>query len=143
MTSVTRTLFGGQVKSMSCCTSGGPPQEKWPQTECRVNMRRWSLEEQNCRVLQPDKRRSSMYAQQKAERALMREHFREKYHLARNAHDQEQVRAAGTNVHLSRELRAIVRQDQSHRMADKLTYLRTSTQTAAGPPQPGVRCLLL
>ncbi|KAM3910261.1 complexin-3-like [Leptodactylus fuscus] len=147
MASVTKMLFAGPVKSISCCTSGGAPQERWPQPESRPNIiRRWSSDDQQRRVLQPDTR-NTLYAQQKAERALMREHFREKYHLAKNTHDQQQVKATGGNIRLSRELRVVVRQEQTdtqaYSIADLLADLKKSAPSTAGPLQPGARCLVM
>ncbi|XP_056410041.1 complexin-3-like [Hyla sarda] len=144
MASVAKSLLGGPVKSMSCCISSGPPQERWPQPEPKVNMmRRWSSEEQHRRVLQPGRRRDSLYSQQKAERALMRQHFREKYHLAANVQDQEQVKA-GDHVRLSRNLRAVVRQEEDNSedfsITDLLANLRKSAQTTV---EPGARCLVM
>ncbi|XP_075050632.1 complexin-3-like [Mixophyes fleayi] len=154
MASVTKTLFGGPAKSISCCTSGFKQEHRPPsEDKSRVNiMRRWSADEQHGRVLQPDtKRRDSLYAQQKAERAMMREHFREKYNLRKNAHDQQQVKAAGGNVRLPKDLRAIVRKDEvdtehfsisdflSYKNLD-LSYLRKGTMESL---RPGSRCLVM
>ncbi|XP_071988152.1 complexin-3-like [Engystomops pustulosus] len=149
MTSVAKTLFGGPVKSISCCASAGAPQEQWPQSESRINiMRRWSSDDQHHRVVQPDtRRRDSLFAQQKAERAQMREHFREKYNLSKNTHDQQQLKAAGGNVRLSKDLRAVVRQDQTDSQdfsfTDLLADLRKSAQSSAAPLKPGARCLVM
>ncbi|XP_063803825.1 complexin-3-like [Pseudophryne corroboree] len=157
MASVAKSLFGGPVKSMSCCTSGGFTQDLRPPREDKSSIfttRRWSADEQqHRRVLQPDtKRRDSLYAQQKAERAVMREHFREKYNLRKNPQDQQQVKAAGDNVRLAKELRAAVRQGEperddfslpgflSYKSLD-LSYLRKGANMEY--LQPGRRCLVM
>uniref|UniRef100_A0A8C5WB91 Uncharacterized protein n=1 Tax=Leptobrachium leishanense TaxID=445787 RepID=A0A8C5WB91_9ANUR len=86
MASLAKSLFEGPVKSISCCTSAGFQQEHNTTREIPRGMnvmRRWSSEDQYQRRSQPETRRNSFYAQQRAERAAMREHFRGKYNLER------------------------------------------------------------
>ncbi|XP_073464906.1 complexin-3-like [Aquarana catesbeiana] len=152
MSSIAKFLFGGPTKSVSCCTSGNFAQDLHSPTQPRVNVpRRWSCDDQpRHRVQRPETtRRSSLHAQQKSERALMREHFREKYNLPKNTSDQQQLKVAGGNVRLSRELRAIVRHEEPYHQESSfvqlLSYrdLKTGASAATESPPPKSRCLLM
>ncbi|XP_072284120.1 complexin-3-like [Pyxicephalus adspersus] len=148
MTSVAKFLFGAPMKSPSCCTSGTFAEDFQSSGQPRTNKtRRWSSDDQH-RVLRPEMtRRSSLHTQQKAERALMREHFREKYNLPKNTSDQ--LKTAGGNVRLSRELRAIVRQEEPYRQESSfvklLSYrdLNTGASAVAESLQQKGRCLVM
>nr|AAA03155.1 Xoo1 protein [Xenopus laevis] len=92
MASSAKSLFGGPTKSKSCFSNVGFTQEHNPRKEESPlwNLkRRLSSEEQHERRLQADmETRDSLYAQRKAERAMMREQMRSKYHLPKSAQDQ-------------------------------------------------------
>ncbi|XP_053559317.1 complexin-3-like [Bombina bombina] len=158
MGSIIKSIFGGPVKSMSCCTSGGFAQEQKPIKEEKPGwniLRRWSSEEQHRKDIQEEmKRRDSLFAQRKAERAVMREHFREKYHLTQNSRDEQQVKGAGGNRKMSKDLRIMVKQDEpssddfsilgmlGYHSLD-LDYLKKSAHSTMDSIQPAARCLLM
>ncbi|XP_053330309.1 complexin-3-like [Spea bombifrons] len=113
MAALAKSMFGGPVKSTSCCTSSGFSQENGPPRGEMLGgniTRRWSSEDQyHQNVHVRTKRRDSFYAQQRVERAAMREHFRTKYNLTKNVPDVQQVKTAGGNLRVSKEVRAMVR----------------------------------
>ncbi|KAM9294623.1 complexin-3-like [Gastrophryne carolinensis] len=132
---------------------GGSPRSTSPkQSRANFNFaRRWSSEEQPRRPAQRQApRRSSLCTQQKAERAMMREHIREKYNLTKNSEDQRQVREAGGNVQLSRELRAIVYREKPEKPKMPFVPLLSYKSPGLGEPnmaaetlQPAARCLVM
>ncbi|XP_040189123.1 complexin-3-like [Rana temporaria] len=154
MAFIGKFLFGGPTKSASSCgTSGNFAQDLHSPAQPRINVpRRWSYDDQpRHRALRPETtRRSSLHAQQKTERALMREHFREKYNLPKNSSDQKQLKAAGGgNVRLPRELRATARRQEPYHQESSfvqlLSYrdLNTGASAATKSPPPKSRCLLM
>ncbi|XP_018420729.1 PREDICTED: complexin-3-like [Nanorana parkeri] len=151
MASMAKFLFGGPKKNASCCTSGTFAKDLHSPTPPRANVtRRWSSEDQRHRLLRPETtRRSSLHSQQKAERALMREHFREKYKLPMNNSDQQQLRAAGGNIRLPKDLRSIVRHEEPYRQESSfvqlLSYrdLNTGASSVTESLQQKGRCLVM
>ncbi|KAM5129484.1 complexin-3-like [Mantella aurantiaca] len=144
MASMAKFLFGGPTTSVSCCTSGNFSQDLPP----RTNMpRRWSSEDHHREERPETARRSSLHTQHKAERALMREHFREKYRLPKDGSDQRRVKAAGGNVRLSKELRAVLRHDEPRRQEESfvqlLSYRPLNTGATAETLQSNRRCLVM
>ncbi|CAH2327558.1 complexin-3 [Pelobates cultripes] len=156
MATATKSLFGGPVKNISCCTSAGfQPEHKCTKEKAfGVDMkRRWSSEEQYHRTFHAEtRRRNSFYTQQKAERAAMREHFRSKYNLPKNTQDQHHVKEAGGNKRMSRDVRAVIQTEESpsenFSMLGFLGFpslgnLKKGTQSTMDSLQSGTRCSLM
>ncbi|XP_068108648.1 complexin-3-like [Hyperolius riggenbachi] len=152
MASMVKSLFGAPVKSKSCCTSGAVPQDLRPPQDSKRITRRWSSDEQHRKVPQPDmSRRTSLFAQQKAERAVMREHFRQKYNLAKNTDDRQRLKEAGSNIRLPKDLRTIMRQEKAEEVAEEVSFVRlisyknleTGVSTTMASLPPVSRCLLM
>ncbi|KAM4690196.1 complexin-3-like [Rhinophrynus dorsalis] len=153
-----KSIFGDPSKSMSCWSAVGFPPEHRPHREERSGWNikgRWSSEDQHHKELQAEmNRRDSFYAQKKAERAMMREHIRGKYHLPKNSQDEQQVRAAGGSVQMPRELRLIIQPEEpgqqgfsilgflGHQSLD-LGFLKKSPHSAVDSLQPGKRCVIM
>ncbi|OCT69631.1 hypothetical protein XELAEV_18040944mg [Xenopus laevis] len=151
-----KSLFGGPTKSKSCFSNVGFTQEHNPRKEESPlwNLkRRLSSEEQHERRLQADmETRDSLYAQRKAERAMMREQMRSKYHLPKSAQDQQQMKAAGSPVQLPKELRnmALPGESRPHKSSlwgflhpPSLAPQRKSAHPKMASLVPGTNCQLM
>ncbi|XP_041429794.1 complexin-3 isoform X2 [Xenopus laevis] len=156
MASSAKSLFGGPTKSKSCFSNVGFTQEHNPRKEESPlwNLkRRLSSEEQHERRLQADmETRDSLYAQRKAERAMMREQMRSKYHLPKSAQDQQQMKAAGSPVQLPKELRnmALPGESRPHKSSlwgflhpPSLAPQRKSAHPKMASLVPGTNCQLM
>ncbi|KAM4662103.1 complexin-4-like [Discoglossus pictus] len=158
MGSIVKSLFGSHLKSMLCCTSSEVTKKQAPSKEEKPGwniLRRWSSEEQHHIDHQAEmKKRDMLYAQKKAERAVMREHLREKYHLSPNSRDEQQVKVAGGNRQMSKELRVMVQREEprsedfsilgalGYQSLD-LDYIKKSAHSTMDSLQTGTRCSLM
>ncbi|XP_068276953.1 complexin-3-like [Nyctibius grandis] len=75
-------------------------------------MSREEFEEYQRQLLEEKIERDKAFAQRKAERATVRMHLRDKYHLAQDERDDAQLHVAGGEVELPQELAAMVRSEE-------------------------------
>ncbi|XP_056368455.1 complexin-3-like [Oenanthe melanoleuca] len=75
-------------------------------------MAREEFEEYQRQLLEAKIERDKMFAQRKAERATVRMHLRDKYHLAQDERDDAQVHVAGGAVELPQDLAAMVHSEK-------------------------------
>ncbi|NWV83467.1 CPLX3 protein, partial [Dasyornis broadbenti] len=75
-------------------------------------MAREEFEEYQRQLLEEKIERDKVFAQRKAERATVRMHLRDKYHLAQDERDDAQVHVAGGAVELPQDLAAIVHSEE-------------------------------
>ncbi|XP_009321288.1 PREDICTED: complexin-3-like [Pygoscelis adeliae] len=93
-----------------------PPKE--PPTDGKAatlpnNMTREEFEEYQRQLLEEKIERDKAFAQRKAERATVRIHLRDKYHLAQDERDDAQLHVAGSAVELPQErLPAMVQSEE-------------------------------
>ncbi|XP_074421901.1 complexin-3-like [Larus michahellis] len=88
----------------------GPPKDGKAAT-LPNGMAREEFEEYQRQLLEEKIERDKAFAQKKAERAAMRMHLRDKYHLAQDERDDAQLHVAGGAVELPEELAAMVRSE--------------------------------
>ncbi|XP_065603428.1 complexin-3-like [Cyrtonyx montezumae] len=75
-------------------------------------MSREEFEEYQRQLLEEKIERDKAFAHKKAERATVRMHLRDKYHLAQDERDDAQLHVAGGAVELPQELAAMVRGEE-------------------------------
>ncbi|XP_063261025.1 complexin-3-like [Prinia subflava] len=75
-------------------------------------MAREEFEEYQRQLLEEKIERDKVFAQRKAERATVRMHLRDKYHLAQDERDGAQVHVAGGVVELPQDLAAMVHSEE-------------------------------
>ncbi|XP_067168920.1 complexin-3-like [Apteryx mantelli] len=75
-------------------------------------MAREEFEEYQRQLLEEKIERDKAFAHRKAERATVRMHLRDKYHLAQDERDSAQLHVAGGSVELPEELAAMVRSEE-------------------------------
>ncbi|NXR55653.1 CPLX3 protein, partial [Hippolais icterina] len=75
-------------------------------------MAREEFEEYQRQLLEEKIERDKVFAQRKAERATVRMHLRDKYHLAQDERDDAQVHVAGGAVELPQDLAAMVHSEK-------------------------------
>ncbi|KAM9174243.1 complexin-3-like [Mergus octosetaceus] len=75
-------------------------------------MSREEFEEYQRQLLEEKIERDKAFAHKKAERAAVRMHLRDKYHLAQDERDDAQLHVAGGAVELPQELAAMVRSEE-------------------------------
>ncbi|XP_010179362.1 PREDICTED: complexin-3-like, partial [Mesitornis unicolor] len=66
--------------------------------------------------------RDKAFAQKKAERATVRMHLRDKYHLAQDERDDAQLQGAGGSVELPQDLAAMVHDEEEEEEEDSSTF---------------------
>ncbi|XP_018777289.1 complexin-3-like [Serinus canaria] len=76
------------------------------------SMAREEFEEYQRQLLEEKIERDKAFAQRKAERATVRMHLRDKYHLAQDERDDAQVHVAGGAVELPQDLAAMVHSEE-------------------------------
>ncbi|KAM6434882.1 complexin-3-like [Liasis olivaceus] len=99
-----RSRFGISVQQLLCGVSADAAKDK------EMGVRRghsWEPAETRARPRQKEER-DAAFAQQKAQRASLRTHLREKYHLPKNLADEKQLEAVGGKTQLPRDLLTIV-----------------------------------
>ncbi|XP_058714848.1 complexin-3-like [Poecile atricapillus] len=79
---------------------------------------REEFEEYQRQLLEEKIERDKVFAQRKAERATVRMHLRDKYHLAQDERDGAQVRVAGGAVELPQDLAAMVHSEEEEEEED-------------------------
>ncbi|XP_032568228.1 complexin-3-like [Chiroxiphia lanceolata] len=89
----------------------GPPREDKAAT-LPNGMAREEFEEYQRQLLEEKIERDKAFAQRKAERATVRMHLRDKYHLTQDERDEAQMHVAGGAVELPQELAAMVRGEE-------------------------------
>uniref|UniRef100_A0A8C0EUI3 Complexin 3 n=1 Tax=Bubo bubo TaxID=30461 RepID=A0A8C0EUI3_BUBBB len=75
-------------------------------------MAREEFEEYQRQLLEEKIERDKAFAQKKAERATLRMHMRDKYHLPQDERDDAQVHVVGGTVELPQELAAMVHSEE-------------------------------
>ncbi|NXT23778.1 CPLX3 protein, partial [Syrrhaptes paradoxus] len=81
-------------------------------------MAREEFEEYQRQLLEEKIERDKAFAQRKAERATVRMHLRDKYHLAQDERDDAQLHVAGGTVELPQELAAMVHSEEEEEEED-------------------------
>ncbi|XP_009471195.1 PREDICTED: complexin-3-like [Nipponia nippon] len=89
----------------------GPPKDGKAAT-LPNGMAREEFEEYQRQLLEEKIERDKAFAQKKAERATVRMHLRDKYHLAQDERDDAQLHVAGGVVELPQELAAMVHSEE-------------------------------
>ncbi|KAM6113542.1 complexin-3-like [Phoenicopterus ruber ruber] len=89
----------------------GPPKDGKAAT-LPNGMAREEFEEYQRQLLEEKIERDKAFAQRKAERATVRMHLRDKYHLAQDERDDAQLHVAGGTVELPQELAAMVHSEE-------------------------------
>ncbi|XP_042650736.1 complexin-3-like [Tyto alba] len=89
----------------------GPPKDGKAAT-LPNGMSREEFEEYQRQLLEEKIERDKAFAQRKAERATLRMHLRDKYHLAQDERDDAQLHVAGGSVELPQDLAAMVRTEE-------------------------------
>ncbi|XP_078526516.1 complexin-3-like [Lissotriton helveticus] len=155
-----KALLGAQVKQLTCCVptklqkdQPKPCEEEEEGLVARMR-RKWSSEDQYQESVEEEKRqRDTLYAQKKAERAVMRDHFREKYQIPKNQADAPVRR--GSNVKLSKDISALVKPEEAPEPARSffgplpnienldLSFLRKTTNSAMDSLRQGPQCQIM
>ncbi|XP_009562398.1 complexin-3-like [Cuculus canorus] len=79
---------------------------------------REEFEEYQRQLLEEKIERDKAFAQKKAERATVRMHLRDKYHLPQDERDDAQLHVAGGTVELPQELAAMVQSEEQEEEED-------------------------
>ncbi|XP_056193484.1 complexin-3-like [Falco biarmicus] len=95
----------------------GPPKDSKAAT-LPNGMAREEFEEYQRQLLEEKIERDKAFAQRKAERATVRMHLRDKYHLAQDERDDAQLHVAGGAVELPEELAAMVHSEEEEEEED-------------------------
>ncbi|XP_035204323.1 complexin-3-like [Oxyura jamaicensis] len=96
---------------------GGEEEPKEPPKDTKAatlpnGMSREEFEEYQRQLLEEKIERDKAFAHKKAERAAVRMHLRDKYHLAQDERDDAQLHVAGGAVELPQELAAMVHSEE-------------------------------
>ncbi|XP_035424045.1 complexin-3-like [Cygnus atratus] len=96
---------------------GGEEEPKAPPKDTKAatlpnGMSREEFEEYQRQLLEEKIERDKSFVHKKAERAAVRMHLRDKYHLAQDERDDAQLHVAGGTVELPQELAAMVRGEE-------------------------------
>ncbi|XP_009668186.1 complexin-4-like [Struthio camelus] len=107
------TFFTTALKSFR----GDEKEPKEPPKEGKAatlpnGMAREEFEEYQRQLLEEKIERDKAFAHRKAERAAVRMHLRDKYHLAQDERDDAQLHVAGGSVELPEELAAMVQGEE-------------------------------
>ncbi|XP_054506260.2 complexin-3-like [Agelaius tricolor] len=105
-TATLKSFQGGKDES----PKGAPKDDK--AAALPSSMAREEFEEYQRQLLEEKIERDKAFAQKKAERATVRMHLRDKYHLAQDERDDAQVHVAGGAVELPPELAAMVHSEE-------------------------------
>ncbi|NWV20466.1 CPLX3 protein, partial [Origma solitaria] len=101
-----KSFQGGKDES----PKGGPKDGK--AATLPNGMAREEFEEYQRQLFEEKIERDKVFAQRKAERATVRMHLRDKYHLAQDEQDDAQVHMAGGVVELPQDLAAMVHSEE-------------------------------
>ncbi|XP_032059751.1 complexin-3-like [Aythya fuligula] len=104
-TTALKNLRGGEEEPQA------PPKDTKAAT-LPNGMSREEFEEYQRQLLEEKIERDKAFAHKKAERAAVRMHLRDKYHLAQDERDDAQLHVAGGTVELPQELAAMVRSEE-------------------------------
>ncbi|KAI6072179.1 Complexin-3-like protein [Aix galericulata] len=104
-TTALKNLRGGEEEPQA------PPKDTKAAT-LPNGMSREEFEEYQRQLLEEKIERDKAFAHKKAERAAVRMHLRDKYHLAQDERDDAQLHVAGGAVELPQELAAMVRSEE-------------------------------
>ncbi|KAJ7415288.1 retina and anterior neural fold homeobox protein 2 [Pitangus sulphuratus] len=105
-TTALRSFQGGKEEPPK-----GPPRDDKAAT-LPNGMAREEFEEYQRQLLEEKIERDKAFVQRKAERATVRMHLRDKYHLTQDERDEAQMHVAGGAVELPQELAAMVRGEE-------------------------------
>ncbi|XP_075632421.1 complexin-3-like [Balearica regulorum gibbericeps] len=95
----------------------GPPKDG-KATTLPNGMAHEEFEEYQRQLLEEKIERDKAFAQRKAERATVRMHLRDKYHLAQDERDDAQLHVVGGTVELPQELAAMVQSEEEEEEED-------------------------
>lgn len=106
---------------------GGEEEPKAPPKDGKAaalphGMSREEFEEYQRQLLEEKIERDKAFAHKKAERATVRMHLRDKYHLAQDERDDAQLHVAGGVVELPQELAAMVRSEEEEEEEEEGTF---------------------
>uniref|UniRef100_A0A669QPT4 Complexin 3 n=1 Tax=Phasianus colchicus TaxID=9054 RepID=A0A669QPT4_PHACC len=106
---------------------GGEEEPKAPPKDGKAaalphGMSREEFEEYQRQLLEEKIERDKTFAHKKAERATVRMHLRDKYHLAQDERDDAQLHVAGGAVELPPELAAMVRGEEEEEEEEEGTF---------------------
>ncbi|XP_068517972.1 complexin-3-like [Anas acuta] len=104
-TTALKNLRGGEEEPQA------PPKDTKAAT-LPNGMSREEFEEYQRQLLEEKIERDKAFAHKKAERAAVRMHLRDKYHLAQDERDDAQLHVAGGAVEVPQELAAMVRSEE-------------------------------
>ncbi|XP_027328288.2 complexin-3-like [Anas platyrhynchos] len=104
-TTALKNLRGGEEEPQA------PPKDTKAAT-LPNGMSREEFEEYQRQLLEEKIERDKAFAHKKAERAAVRMHLRDKYHLAQDERDDAQLHVAGGGVEVPQELAAMVRSEE-------------------------------
>ncbi|XP_066466261.1 complexin-4-like [Tiliqua scincoides] len=104
MESTAKSIFGAPARQLLCCISADFPKEKEISIPRCPNQGRGQQPSQK-----QTSKRDLAFVRQKAERAAMRAHLREKYQLPKNRIDKKQLEATGGEIKLPQDLLAIMK----------------------------------
>ncbi|XP_006005843.1 complexin-4a [Latimeria chalumnae] len=114
MSFLLKSMVSGQVKNLGL--GGGEESQTEGDTAtdpaAAQGMTREEYEEYQKQLVEEKMERDTKFAQQKAERATLRTHLREKYRLPKSEQDENQIQLAGDDVELPDDLRKMVTEDQ-------------------------------
>ncbi|XP_061432367.1 complexin-3-like [Lethenteron reissneri] len=113
---VVKSMVGGPLKSLAGGLTGGGEgggdKGGGDAGGGGGGMTRDEYEEYRKQLLEEKMERDAHFTQKKAERATVRTHFREKYHLPKSEQDAAKVQLAGGAVELPPDLAKMVRSEQ-------------------------------
>ncbi|XP_028564793.2 complexin-3-like [Podarcis muralis] len=110
MESAVKSAFGVPARQLLCCVSADFPREKGISSQRCHSKNRAQPPALKKPISEKHKsKRDAAFAQQKAERATMRAHLRQKYQLPKNRTDKKQLEAVGNKTKLPQDLLAIVK----------------------------------
>ncbi|XP_005140647.2 complexin-3-like [Melopsittacus undulatus] len=111
-TAALKTFKGGEEEPPK-----GPPKDA-KEAALPSGMNREEFEEYQRQLLEEKIERDKAFAQRKAERAAVRMHLRDKYHLAQDERDDAQLHVAGGVVELPQELASMVHSEEDEEEED-------------------------
>ncbi|XP_059513026.1 complexin-3 [Myotis daubentonii] len=112
MTFMVKTMVGSQLKNLTGSLRGGKDKEDGDKSAAEAQgMSQEEYEEYQKQLVEEKMERDIQFTQRKAERAMLRSHFRDKYRLPKNETDESQIQMAGGDVELPRELAKMIEED--------------------------------
>ncbi|XP_061463412.1 complexin-4 [Rhineura floridana] len=109
-----KNMLSNQVKKLGLGGGGEVNKDEAAPTDpaTAARMTREEYEEYQKQMIQEKMEREAAFAQQKAERAVLRVHLPEKYRLPKSELDENQIQMAGDDVDLPEDLQKMMAEDQ-------------------------------